>query len=66
MTLHQLDTPIKHQPRHYIVFGRILTRTEVLILSRELHRRGDYDAGLRALHEAGLTPHDLIEASDAS
>lgn len=55
-----LDTA-RIERRHVVVFGRVVTRKQALAVSLELHRRGDYDGGLRALQEAGLTPHDLIE-----
>jgi hypothetical protein len=63
VTLHQLDTPTRTRPPLVVVFGRPMTKDQALALSAELHHRGDYEGGLRALAEAGLTPHDLVEWS---
>jgi hypothetical protein len=48
--------------RSVVIFGRVLTHSDVLALSRALHERGDYEGGLRVLHAAGLSAHDLVEA----
>ena len=48
--------------RQVVIFGQVMTITGVLALSRELHARGDYEGGLRVLHAAGLSAHDLVEA----
>ena len=48
--------------RRVAIFGQVMTIAGVLALSRELHARGDYEGGLRVLHAAGLSAHDLVEA----
>lgn len=61
MTLNSVTRPTPKRAPRVVVFGRVVTREQALRLSAELHKRGDYDGGLRALQEAGLTPHDLVE-----
>ena len=63
MTLHDAARPYQPPERtgdYRTVFGTVMSRDEALRLAAELHYRGDYDGGLRALEDADLTPHDLV------
>jgi len=63
LTLSDVDQHAQPKfERRVAIFGQVMTIAGVLALSRALHERGDYEGGLRVLHAAGLTAHDLIEA----
>lgn len=64
MTLETVTKPVETRSPRVVVFGRVVTREQALRIAAELHRRRDYKAGLRALDDAGLTIHDLVEWSE--
>ena len=63
LTLSDVDQHAQPKfERRVAIFGQVMTIAGVLALSRALHERGDYEGGLRVLHAAGLSAHDLVEA----